>query len=261
MKRNKIKKYIFTLKNIDTEKIDRKFKISIVSNVGTIPDNQPKNTTKISDLTADKNAYRTISFLDEVKNTHKCKISVVRFQGGDKKIFDTNQYDCFWCRHLIPKNTYPLSCPIKYVPNQAVKTYCSEISKDFYIIKENIIGKEQNTDNRIEISKRNYYISDGLFCSFNCVMAYIDDKKANSMYNMSEMLLLKIYNDTFPRQQITSIMVAPHWRKLRKYTGDLTIEEFRNGFNKIEYQNHGFIVYNLPKFTLMGTLFEEHLKF
>ena len=86
--------------------------------------------------------------------------------------------------------------------------------------------------------------------------ALILDNNNNSMYNMSKMLLLKIYNDIYPDIN-PFIEYAPHWRKLIVYGGDLTIEKFRNSFNKIEYKNHGTIN---PRFKSLGVLFEEKLK-
>jgi hypothetical protein len=90
-------------------------------------------------------------------------------------------------------------------------------------------------------------------------MAYISDNKNNSIYDISEMLLLKMYHDIYPTK-VVSIDEAPHWRKLKESGGDLTIEEFRDSFNKIEYKNHGYIT-NIPTFKSMGVLFEEKLKF
>ena len=56
------------------------------------------------------------------------------------------------------------------------------------------------------------------------------------------MLLLKMYNDIYQHTTIPYIEEAPHWRKLKEYGGDLSIDEFRDSFNKIEYKNHGFIM-------------------
>ena len=76
---------------------------------------------------------------------------------------------------------------------------------------------------------------------------------------MSEMLLLKMYNDIYP-SAIPFIEEAPHWRKLQHYGGDLNIDQFRSSFNKIEYKDHGMI-FDIPKFKSLGCLFEEKLKF
>lgn len=257
------KKYMFTLKGVNTEKVDKRFGISIVSNINTLINQLPRNTTKISDLSVNRNTPDIISFTDEAKKLHKCNISMVDFN-TNKELTYSNIYHCFWCRNYIPNTVLAIGCPIKYIPNQAVKTYYSDISKDTYTIKENITSKRQETiekdgSDKLNVLHRDYYLTDGIFCSFNCCMAYIEDNKHNSMYAMSEMLLLKMYHDIYPTR-VTEIDEAPHWRKLKQYGGDLTIEEFRDSFNKIEYKQHGYVSY-VPKFKSLGVLFEEKLKF
>ena len=271
---NTKKSYIFTLQNIKTEKIDQKFGITIVSNINS-SNNTPLNTTKISDLSYTKNIPEIVSFLDDSKKKHKCTISMVDFN-TNKELISGVTYDCFWCRSKIPTNVIAIGCPIKYAPNQAIKTYYSEISKDTYTIKENITSTKLkeikvSDDTRLTILNKGYYITDGIFCSFNCCMSYIIDNRTNSMYILSEMLLLKMYNEIYEKpgspdrrfadvspSQGESIEQAPHWRTLVQYGGDLTIEEFRNSFNKIEYQKHGYVTH---KFKPIGMLFEEKLKF
>lgn len=256
------KKYIFTLKGVKTEKIDQRFGISIVSNINVV-EHVPNNTTKISDLSTTRNTPEIISFIDESKKSHKCTISMIDFKSKMEFPF-SNIYDCFWCRNSIPSKVTAIGCPIKYIPTQAVKTYYSEISKDKYTIKENITTKrqkhiEESNNNALSIINKNYYITDGIFCSFNCCMSYIEDNKHNSMYNISEMLLLKMYHDIYPTK-VTTIDEAPHWRKLHQCGGDLTIEQFRDSFNKIEYKEHGYIS-KIPTFQSLGVLFEEKLQF
>jgi hypothetical protein len=255
------KKYMFTLKGVNTEKVDQRFSISIVSNINCVNEHSPKNTTKISDLSTSRNTPEIISFIDEAKKTHKCTISMVDFTTKKEFSYST-VYDCFWCRNSIPQSVSPIGCPVRYTPSQAVKTYYSEISKDKYTIKENITIKRQKLleeSKNLSVIKNNFYLTDGIFCSFNCCMAYIEDNKNNSMYDISEMLLLKMYHDIYPTK-VQSIDKAPHWRKLKQCGGDLNIEKFRDSFNKIEYQDHGYIN-SLPKFKSMGVLFEEKLKF
>lgn len=252
--------YKFILKNINTEKVEQRFGIVIISNINVTSTKLPKNSTKITDLSVNKN-IEVISFLDEAKKSHKCSISMIDFNTQQELVTDINSC-CFWDRNIIPKNIIPIGCPIKYVPSQAVKSYYSEISKDKYTIKENITSKRQNKienikDLRLDINDRNYYITDGIFCSFNCCMSYISDNKKESMYSISEMLLLKMYNDIYPHI-LACIEEAPHWRKLKQYGGDLSIEEYRESFNKIEYKSHGFVI---PKFKSLGVMFEEKLKF
>jgi hypothetical protein len=263
---NMEKKYLFTLKGINTEKVDQRFGITIMSNINEMPYNPPCNTTKISDLSSNKNIPEIISFFDDAKKSHKCSVSMVDFHTQKEIVSGNccNSYDCFWCRNNIPSNVVAIGCPIKYIPTQAVKSYYSEISKDYYTIKENITVKKTqeldiSEDDRLEVINKNYYLTDGIFCSFNCCMAYIRENRNNSMYVLSEMLLLKMYNDIYP-SHIPLIEEAPHWRKLRQCGGDLSIDQFRHSFNKIEYKNHGYAS-SVINFKSIGVLFEEKLKF
>jgi hypothetical protein len=253
------KKYTFILKDVNTESVEQRFCISYVIQIEDVP----YNTTKISELSINRNTPDIITFTDEAKKTHKCVISMIDFT--TKKEFKcSNMYDCFWCRNSIPQNVMAVGCPLKFVPNQSVKSYYSEISKDNYTIKENITNNrlkiiEDEGDDRLKIIENNYYLTDGIFCSFNCCMAYIEDNKNDSRYNLSEMLLLKMYHDIYSKN-VDIIDKAPHWRKLGRYGGDLSIEQFRDSFNKIEYKEHGSIS-QLIKFRSVGVLFEEKLKF
>ena len=270
-KNNSSKKYTFFIRGINTEKIEQRYGITIVSNISESSENIPFNTTKLSDISSAKNNIEVISFLDESKKTQKCIVSMIDFLGNISFEDSFNKrYDCFWCRNSLPKNVTPIGCPIRFVPSQIIKKYYSEISKDEYTIREKVTNKRfdiakttkthgNEVSSSLNMVEKNYYQTDGIFCSFNCCMAYIINNKSNSMYNMSEMLLLKMYNDIYP-DTVPVIEPAPHWRKLKQCGGDLSIEAFRDSFNKIEYKNHG-IAQSLPKFRSSGVLFEEKLKF
>jgi hypothetical protein len=259
----KAKTYTFVLKNINTEIIDKKYSITLSSNIISSHEMIPQNSTKIDDLIMNNHTPEVISFLDESKHLRKCNVSMVDFE-KDTDHEEMSFYNCFWCRFSIPDNIKVLGCPLKYVPHQVVKSYYSEISKDKYTIKENITYNrleelEETKDKRFKLIKRGYYMTDGAFCSFNCCMAYINDNKTNPLYRDSHILLLKIYN-SIHHVHINDIDIAPHWRKLINYTGDLTIEQFRHNFNKVEYIDHG-ITMNFPTCYSIKTLFEENLKF
>jgi len=266
-KKKSAKKYVFLLKGVNTEKIDRRYCITLLSNI-TEEEPIPKNTTKIDDLITYKRTPEVISFIDETKQVVKCTVSMVNFESG-KEYNNSNYYNCFWCRHSIPDNVKVLGCPVKYVPSQVVKSYHSEITKDKYTIKETITRKhmehlEKINDDRLKLIKKDYYLTDGAFCSFNCIMAFIEepDNKKKPLYRDAKVLLLKMYNE-INKDNIDSvgeIIAAPHWRKLQVYTGNLTITQFRENFNTVEYINHGMIT-KLPECKSIAIAFEEKLKF
>lgn len=262
MTRNNSKRYIFTLVGVNIDKVNQKYGIGSSSIIED--DIIPTNTTKIDDLDIIKRTPEIVSFLDESKRLRKCTVSMIDFQNG-KEVSENakkHKYKCFWDRNYIPDNIHPIGCPIKYIPTKATKSYHSEISKEKYTIVENVTDKkakklEKKKDPRILIDQKNYYQTDGIFCSFNCCMAYIQapENKHNSLYRHSESLLLKMYNDLNPDEKMVEIICAPHWRTLEEFGGHLTVEQFRDSFNKIEYVDHGIICLSI------GRLFEDQIKF
>lgn len=257
MSNPKKNKYVFTLQNVDTKKVDHTYGIILVSNITDIDDDQPLNTTKLSELPTDKATPEIISFLDESKRLHKCNVSMIDF--NTNREVHLLRYNCYWCRH--PFDTVPLGCPIRYISTTATKSYHSEISKDTYTIKENITkGKGINMkDTRVTISDQAYYETDGVFCSWNCQMAFIEDSKHKRLYDTSRILAMKMYNEMMGTKMVV-IDPAPHWRLLREYGGHMNIIDFRNSFNNADYEHHGLIK-SLPQFRPVGMLHEVKLKF
>jgi hypothetical protein len=130
------------------------------------------------------------------------------------------------------------------------------------------------------IIPKNYYLTDGVFCSFNCTAAYINDNKHNRLYNESHILLNRIYNKITSGTaagelrrgiELKAVFPAPHWRTLKEYGGHLTIKQFRDSFGKLEYEMHGTTNLHAdggapaapepPKFHSVVTLFEKTVKF
>lgn len=259
MARKSYKKHVFILNNIDIEKLDQKYGLS---SINIEVENIPVNTTKINDLeVATAKNLSSITFLDETKKPRKCYISLIDFQ-SQKNLSDFKgeiKYKCFWDKNFINKDIQPLGCPIKYVPNKAIKSYHSEISKEKYVISETISSERYNlitneNDHKIHLEKRDFYYTDGIFCSFNCCLAYINENKKDPFYKYSESLLLKIYNEV-NNDCNEDILPAPHWRALIDFGGHLTINQFRESFNRIKYHNHGIY------YVSIGNLFEDDIKF
>lgn len=285
----KLGKYLFILKNIDHSEICKKYSINILTNIDLTEEIQPEKTTKISELSDNNNIPQIVSFLSESKSIIKC--NVIMYDISSKNIEEFKNVDCYWCRH--PFNTRPIGCPIRYVSNQLVKTYYSEISKDKYIIKENItlkkskklkefsknssnLGKlnthkkspsnksEQDdesdnksiTESSLKLIKNDYYVTDGIFCSFNCTKSFILDNKHKTMYDCSNRLLIQMYNYIFGTK-ISNIKEADDWRLLKKAGGILDIDVYRKNFNHVNYEYHGYIS-DICK--PIGHLWEEHIR-
>lgn len=252
-------RYVFSLLGVNIEKIDQKY--GIISTLGT--DNvQPINTTTLEELELNKKHPETISFLDDSKQLHRCHISFVDFSSG-QALVSGKRYKCYWCRNSIPEDYRPIGCPIRYIPSRATKTYHSEINKERYSITEPITEfkneeLKKKKDKRISIEDKGYYETDGIFCSFNCCMAYIQSPEIvhNSLFRNSETLLLQMHNHFYPNEKVSAISPAQHWRTLIEYGGNCNIEQFRESFNKVEYLDFGNI-----SFVGLGRLFEDKIKF
>jgi hypothetical protein len=241
-KRKPRRKYLFSIKNINIDNINTKYGLILQSNINNKNIENPKNTTMITDL-IEKTETKFISFLDETKRKKICSVSMIDFQYGD--VFkNKNKYKCFWDKELIPDDIIPIGCPIKYIPHEMVKKYFSEISQDNYMIKESITETKKSNfkidDDRLEIVENGFYETDGIFCSFNCCIAYIEDNYHNKIYNNSKQLLYKMYNEMCDKK-VREIESAPHYRKLIHFGGDLTIKEYRDSFSKVIFENWGMV--------------------
>jgi hypothetical protein len=176
--------------------------------------------------------------------------------------FPTNKMKnirCHWDHHVF--DGIGIFCPLTYRPKQVakigqndVKTRANNGVSDpniSYMIKENVpmckdvsnLGK-----NLIEITDA-YYEVDGVFCSPECCLAFINEEKSKvggSKYTDSERLLHFMLGLT------SRISPANHFRLLLPYGGNLTIEQFRNNNKIIKYEYCGTTV-------LISHLFEKKI--
>jgi hypothetical protein len=217
-------KFNFTLKGIDHKNIIERYSLSIAK------DEKSSGVTKISELNSKKDAN---SFIDDIKTDKKYIITMLDYLSNQQLPKKTDLH-CWWCRH--PFDTVPVGCPLKYVPTQIEKKYYSEIHKENYTILHNISSL---TISKLNIPKDsttgNYYETDGIFCSFNCCLSFIQDNGKNPIYVQSRTLLGKIYTELYDTPPLPpyDIKPAPHWRLLKQYGGNMTIQDFKDNFSKI----------------------------
>jgi hypothetical protein len=288
------KKFYLTFKKIVPTDIDEKYEFSLLFNLHK--KKLPENCTKIQDLSSigsngnkisslstpnmsssqqtsiqsstsfsgsiANNNTMTFSFLDESKKDHHCVVTMLP-HFNENNLPKHTLLHCFWCRHSF--SSHPVGCPIKYNPHRLIKTYDSEITKDTYTLRENISsqqmdeGKEYYMKEKIEFFNRDYFVTDGVFCSFNCALAFILDNKTNPLYIFSANLLMKMYYETYSESSIP-LEPAPSWRLLATYGGHMSIEDFRKNFSKVEYQDIDNILVNFPQSKSIGILFEKQIK-
>jgi hypothetical protein len=235
-------KLFLCIKGVNIRDIETKYELSndssnAVQEIGT-------KITRISDLSS----QQSITFLGPSKQIHRCNVSMIDF--SSKSDIGMLRYHCFWCKN--PFNDMAIGCPISHKPSKVSKRYVSVITQNEYAISEPVMS--------IPVNDNSYYITDGVFCSFNCCVAYMNDNKKDPLYNNSNMLLLKMYNEMFERKAV-EIPPAPHWRTITQYGGHMNITEFRESFDKVEYQNHGILMDISKKMASTSLLYEPKLKF
>jgi hypothetical protein len=166
---------------------------------------------------------------------------------------------CHWDHHTF--EGIGIFCPLSYRPKQVAKIGQNEIkirstggvsdsNINSFMIKENVPKcKDVSTNkNLIEITDA-YYEVDGVFCSPECCLAFINDEKTKvggSKYSDSERSLHFMLGLT------SRISPANNFRLLKDYGGNLTIEQFRKNNKSIKYEYCGTTV-------LISHLFEKKI--
>lgn len=206
------KKHIFKLSGVKPDEIDKQYDFRLTNSLQINEKYIPQQSTKITEL---QNFKQNITFVDELKNSHVVKVSNINIERK------SDGYFCFWDRH--PFTTTPVYCPIEKIVKPQIKNYVSHINGKQY--------KIQDTNQDI---KYHNYNTDGIFCSIECCLSFINDNKHNPLYQNSEYYLKEIL-------EVTDCKSAPHWRLLAEYGGTHTIEEFRKSFVNVIYKYDGII--------------------
>jgi hypothetical protein len=178
---------------------------SFISNENSKQDDKKhfdlKFVTKLESLGI-SNEQKIVNFETIIKHE---PINVKMFCSSSKKqVVPTPGMSCWWCRHSIPANLFPIGLPIKY---------------------------KKGLDN-----EESQFETEGYFCSFNCILAYNNEMCINNIrYRETGSLIYILYKKIFDKfPQNMSIKPALSWKLLKAYGGSLSINEFRNAFQIID---------------------------
>lgn len=252
-----------SLKNINTDVLDQKYMLTKYIKTNTsklnVKSGNSTNTYKTK-LVETKDNTSSYSYIDEAKRDRMCVVTMKNYL-TEKYIPKSTDLKCFHCHHSF--DTIPIGCPLEFKNSKIYKNYYSEITKNNYILQESISKdnyiQEDGNLFQTETENLNYYLVDGIFCSFNCCKAYILQNKKKERYIQSETLLNKIYMDLFDTDEF-EIVPSPDFRILECYGGNLSIEEYRKNFYKITYTNTQEYVQHIPEFKAIGYVFEKKIK-
>lgn len=248
------KKRNFVLKNTDIQEINKLYGLTIVSNLEKDKEDSVKRT-KINDVISE-DIECSVTFLDENKRENKCAATMIDLMSYTS-IPENTCIKCYWCKTNF--DWKPIGCPIKYVNTVIEKSYISHITKDKYYMRENILKSKlkyvlEQKDFEITAFPYDHYLTDGIFCSFNCTLAFIKDNNHDIFYKESYSLLHCLYYDLVGKK-IAKIIPAPHWRLLKDFGGPLTIEEYRSKFNSVGYK----FIFNIRDMKSISKIFKETL--
>lgn len=142
---------------------------------------------------------------------------LIKFVSRTVKTDITKNYDCWWCTLLIDGN--PIGCPLS--------------------------------------CKDGVYYTDGVFCSVNCVKAYLLEYCQNDpVYQNSLVLLSFMLRDMNPSAELPiTITPSPPWKSLIQKGGYLTVEQYKKELGNILYTHRGIIKQH--PITILST--EEHV--
>lgn len=155
---------------------------------------------------------------DKVMDTETKKM--VQYVSSSVDLSRGKHYRCWWCTLSIEDE--PIGCPINVLHAEGRKTYST----------------------------------DGVFCSFNCVKAYINDKeRLDVTYKNSHLLLGHMACDMNGSMSPVTIYPAPDKRLLTEYGGYMTEDQYRHCFNRMLYTEKGVI-----KMYPVTSIFQEEEK-
>lgn len=166
-----------------------------------------------------------VKFLNDSRRSGKYVLTMFD-KNVSRTLGDTCAERCWWCHHTF--DTRPVGCPVRYIPSQTTKKVQA------YEISENLNSFEEVMHSH-NMTRESYFETDGIFCSYECCLAYIYDNKHNPVYAQSKHLLRMMRIVETGDVNSGDISSAPSWRMLREYGGTLSIENFRRSFANAEY--------------------------
>ena len=237
-------RYQFTLRIHELDEIDKKYGLhNILEEISKSISKQSDNGEYvISDFFYDMNEHES----------QKCKMTDVYtildyapplFQGSEGRSAQYKQWivggnildkdlqmlplqtniHCYWCRHSF--DTTPVGCPLSMRVDPSKKVHSSVIKNQIFEL----------TETEYHRGKKIVYETDGIFCSFNCALAYAKDRNYDPEYSQSYQLLQEMYCSIYGLDG-GKLTEAPSWKLLDNYGGILNIQEFRETFQVIEYE-------------------------
>lgn len=144
---------------------------------------------------------------------------------------------CRWCHKSY--ETHPFGCPIRYNPHVPINITSNVHTSNQVDLRDRVISFLK--ENNLNSDTNDFFETEQMFCSLPCVKSYILSCLSNNnksyKYHKSLSYLTLMYKKMYNTQIISSNIPRAHpIEVLRDYGGHLTIQEYRESFGMINYE-------------------------
>lgn len=233
------------------------YNTNIVENINNIDNIEKSNETNINYTSINKLNFTSLTTEPTLTYIQKDKFKLYNYNimldiNSEKFLNNENKIPCYYCRRKF--DFVALGIPIKFYPSTYVIIDNSlQTSKYSFNYKENIIRlnksekeriinilkknkelilekdcnvKEHNENKEHKIITKNFFETDGVFCSFNCIVSYIEENNYNPIYQNSHNLIYLMYKQIFGKYPSQPFMRSPSWKLRKEYGGPLDDDDY-----------------------------------
>jgi hypothetical protein len=233
--------YSFTLTNIDVAKIDNDFNIDKMKEFGfdltgktiTFDSTESTSLEKLGISSLRKEPIQTIISKDKKKICSYLSFVDINTR---LKMESFTTIPCYGCRRKF--SSQPLGIPIEFHPSIYVSRNDHTKTKRLTTReKEKIQDKNttiENTTIENTIIEKDYFDTEGVVCSFNCIISCIEDSPS-PLYKNTPYLISLMYKLIFGKYPEQKIIRSPSWKMRQEYGGPLSDEEFEKSLQTIQF--------------------------
>lgn len=230
-KKSSEEEFTFTLSNIDVAKIDKNFNMDKMKDFGCCDKNNIvfEETTSLEKLgisSLRREPITTTIAKDKRKiHTYITLIDIV----SNKQIPTETNIPCHGCHRKF--KSQPIGIPIDFHPS----FYQSK--NDITKIKRLTTNEKNNIDKQsLNIVENDYFDTEGIVCSFNCIITCIEDNPS-PIYKKTPSLISLLYKKIFDVYPDQKILKSPSWKMRDEYGGPLSDKEFEQSLQTIQFSD------------------------
>jgi len=121
------------------------------------------------------------------------------------------------------------------------ENYCKKENKGIYQFKKN------NEKDSHKILTKQFFETEGIFCSFNCIVSYLEENRNNPLYQNSYNLIYFMYKILFGYFPQFTIIKSPSWKLRKEYGGPLSDEDYEKYIQNIPIIDTNQFKYHVSK--------------